>query len=208
MPNETKGVYYTLNEAVPVIWQDLFKARKFDANAKPKFGATFLLPKGSEDLKQIEGIVKAVAFSAGFPITKYPLKDGDVLAQQGKGSFLEGHVVFRTSTSDDARPPILRFAESETSLVTFEEHNRLLAQPRFYAGVLCGGSFGFSAYQGMGGCVTAYLNEIVSLGIGEAIQDRGGDGTKKHESLLKYVGRVSRKDPTVGMAPQDGPSIY
>ncbi len=201
--NSIKGTYFTLTKPAAVIWQDLFKPRKFDAKAKPKFGAVYLLPKDHPDLPALNtlvvGLVRAFAPIAGrdLPGLTLPLKDGDKLAAAGKGEFLRGHVLFRAGTADDTRPPILRVVLNG-KIVSFDDSDRSLARPHFYAGVMCGGNFGFSAYEGMGGGVAAYLNDIVSLGVGEKISDRG-DGAAKHESMLKYVGHVSSIDPTLGM---------
>ncbi len=112
--NAVKGTYFTLTKPVAVIWQDLFKPRKFDAKAKPKFGAAFLLPKDHPDLPALNtlvvGLVRNSTTIAARELASLtlPLRDGDKLAEAGKGEFLRGHVLFRAATADETRPPILR----------------------------------------------------------------------------------------------------
>jgi hypothetical protein len=78
---------------------------------------------------------------------------------------------------------------------------REIATPFFYSGVLAIGTFQIVGYEGMGGGVSAYLNEVLSLNSGERIAG-GPDAEEKYgpaTDFSKYTGHVSAIDPTAGL---------
>lgn len=99
---------------------DLFKARKANDQADPKFGATLLIPKS--DTATIAAVQKAIDAAVAKGVkdgkfkntidpskTKYPpLRDGDSLTDSGepRGPEYAGHW-FISAKSPESRPPMV-----------------------------------------------------------------------------------------------------
>lgn len=192
------------------------------------YEATFLFPADHPDLAEIKKLLGATA--AGFDKfaekiagnkaagrspydgLKFPLENGTKMADAGKAKdrdreFLRGAAVFKAKSNVAKRdgtplsPPRLVVLQNGKYVRYSDEHERPLAKKFFYSGVLAIGTFNFVPYAGMGGGVSAYLNEILSLNAGDPIAT-GADDEAKYGSPDKfsgYVGKVSAEDPTVGM---------
>lgn len=198
------GAFYTLTKPAPVVFLDLFRARKFkDSKGRegpPRFGATFLLTPDHPDLAPINSLIVQVK-DAEKTLAGRSMKDLGSPLQAGDPSvpFKAGKVLLRTQSAEDYAPPLFVFENGAVKL--YDGQERVLAQPAFYAGVEAVGEIKLVAYDGFGGGVTAYLNSILSYNVGPKIIDRAAmDGAKKYaESMKHYVGRVSDVDPTAGM---------
>lgn len=214
MPN-VERVYYNLLAPAPAVYIDLFKPRKWrnpktGEEGKERYGAVYLLEENGPDhinlyniiVGQVQGMTDIA--HRGLDTLSIPLENGTVKANKDDGEFFRGKVAFRASSNafnrdGSPREKVKMYDASTGKFVMIDGDNKAMVDQYFYAGMKCGGSFGFAPFSGMGGGVTAYLNEIYSAGSGERIADRGGDPTARNESFLKYTGRASNLDPRVGM---------
>lgn len=209
---------YQMVKPAPVIWAHLIKprpARTINGNAyKAQYEVTFLFAPDHPDLAAIKTMLGSIAMAQFGRVDnlKYPLENGNKLADaaQAKGKdreYLRGKVMFKPHglvTRQDGvtpvQPPRL-LVLSGGKYVRFEnEAERPAASKFFYNGVLAIAEVSLGAYTGMGGGVSAYLNEILSLNSGERI-NAGVDDEAKYGAADKwsqYVGTVSSVDPTLG----------
>lgn len=145
---------------------------------------------------------------------KFPLENGDKIADRGKAQgkdreFTRGMAVFQAKVSVMVnagpnkgkllQPPNLVVLQNG-AYVRYRDEERPLAKKFFYSGVLAVGIFGLMPYSGMGGGIAAYLNEILSLNVGEKI-NTGVDDEARYgpaDAYKGYVGHVSATDPTAG----------
>lgn len=145
----------------------------------------------------------------------FPLENGNKIADKGVATskdreFARGMALLKAKSNVEIKtgpkkgqllsPPRLVVLQNGQYVRYSEEHERPLARKFFYSGVLAVGTFGLSPYAGMGGGVTVYLNEILSLNAGEKI-NTGADDEAKYgspDTFKGYVGHVSSVDPTAG----------
>ena len=199
-----------MTEPAPMVWVNLVKPRAGDPKRKPRFETTFLLKPGP-DLARIEQEVFSLAREKlgrveGISI---PLARGDRLADEAaaKGKdrdFLRGfvrlscHSPIAKLNGDPLMPPRLK-AVVNGQIVDYTD-NRVLAQPMLYSGVLAIGTISFTAYEGMGGGISCYVNEVLSLNKGDRINTGVSDEEKYAEVIGKHIGHPSAVDPTAGMS--------
>lgn len=217
---------YLMTKPTRIIWVHAVDPRP--ANAKlgtePRFEVTFMFPEGDEDFKEIMRRMSAVA-QEGLPgralsTIKFPLKRGSAVAD---AAVLKGN-----ADRDFLRPFSLLTAHTNCEAKTGPRKGQKLLPPRlvvlnnghyqgygdevpgfpraearrfFYSGVLARGTFNFVAYEAQGGVVSVYLNELLSLNVGDRIQT-GPDNEQKYgsaESHSEYIGKVSSVNPTAGL---------
>lgn len=193
-----------------------------------QYEATFLFEPDHPDLAEIKKLIAAAVTgndklaeklaenkAAGrqpFAGIKFPIESGNKIADAGaaKGKdreFLRGKAMLKAKGLVAKRdgtplaPPRLVVLQNGKYVRYGDEVERKLAGKFFYSGVLAVGTFGLVAYTGMGGGVSAYLNEILSLNAGERI-NTGVDDEAKYgspDAFKGYVGKVSAEDPTAGL---------
>jgi len=147
---------------------------------------------------------------------KFPLENGNKIADKGAATgkdreFARGMAMLKAKSNVEIKagpkkgqplsPPRLVVLQNGKYVRYTDEHERPLAKKFFYSGALAIGTFNFAPYAGMGGGVTVYLNEIMSLNAGEKINTGGDDEAKYGDpnAFASYVGHQSSVDPTAGM---------
>lgn len=203
----------------PIVWESLVTPKPSHTVAgivyKAQFEVTFLFEPDHPDLKAIKSIFGQLAMAQFGRVDnlKYPLKDGTKEADKAAAAskdreFFRGKVLFQPHvpvTKADGvtplTPPRLKVLNAGKYVRYEDDASRPAAKKFFYPGCLCVGEFGFSAYTGMGGGVTAYVNEVLSLNSGERIAGGMDDETKYGDvnKWSQYVGTVSSVDPTGGL---------
>lgn len=224
----TEAVKHQFVKPAPIIWAHLItprKARVVNGNEfKPQFEVSWLFEPDHPDFLALRGLLGQIAtaeFGAqrvSVPLDqpgalKYPLENGtklaDAAAAKGKDrEFLRGKILFKPHSvsvrrsGEKADPPRLK-ALVNGKYVGFEDDaERPAAAKLFYPGALCVGEVTLRPYTGMGGGVTAFLNEILTLNAGARINAGSQDDEAKYGAADKwsqYVGTVSSVDPTAGM---------
>jgi hypothetical protein len=204
-------------------------ARKINGETiAPSFEATFLLPADHPDLAAIKAMLSKAATGfdkfadkiagnkaagrAALDGIKFPLESGTKIADQAKAKgkdreFLRGTAMLKGKSNVTKRdgtplsPPRLVVLQGGKYVRYSDDHERELAKKFFYSGVLAIGTFNFAPYPGMGGGISAYLNEILSLNAGEKINTGVDDEAKYGDpnAFSGYVGKVSAEDPTGGL---------
>lgn len=207
---------YQMTKPAAIVWPHLVQPKRANPKlgSEPRYEATFLFPEDHPDFGPIKAAL-AAAVKAKFGSTdgrKFPLSRGDKEADDAmtKGKdreFLRGFQMFRPHSNtaiktgpkkgDLLQPPRLVVLQNGKYVRYWEPEERQLAAKFFYSGVMAIGTFAFVAYEGMGGGVSAYLNEILSLGVGERI-NTGVDDEARYGAPTQYVGKLSAVDPTAG----------
>lgn len=201
--------FFTLTKPATLTFQGLFEARaigpKGKEQGKPKFSANFELPLDHQDITALKA--KAVEIArARWPgrdikELKFPFLNGDTAADKAKKNgkdreFSRGKFIV---VSRSIFEPKLSYVEGARLVTDLEGPARVAAKAKFYNGVLAGGQFKFEAYDGVGANpdgVTAYLQEVCSLGVGERIKGSGGGNSA--ETFKGYIGTSTDYDPTGG----------
>lgn len=192
-----------------------------------QYEATFLFAADHPDLAAIRQLLGKTASgfdkfadklqankAAGRPPfdgLKFPLENGNKLAEQGaaKGKdrefargmgLLKGKANVAKRDGTPLSPPRLVVLQNGRYVRYNEEHERPLAKKFFYSGVLAIGTFAFVPYTGMGGGITCYLNEVLSLNAGDKIATGVDDEAKYGDpnTFKGYIGQVSAEDPMAG----------
>ena len=200
-----------MTEPAPMVWVYLVKPRAGDPKRKPRYETSFLLKPGSADLARIEQEVFSLAREKLGRVEgiSLPLARGDRLADEAKAKgkdreFLRGyvrlscHAPVTKLNGEPLMPPRLKVIVDRQ--IVDRTDDRPLAQTALYSGVLAIGTLSFSAFEGMGGGVSCYVNEVLSLNRGDRIQTGVSDEEKYAEVMTKHVGHVSAVDPTAGMS--------
>lgn len=202
----------------PTIWSHLIKPRPprtvKGVAFKAQYETTFLFGPSDPDFLAIKTMLGQIAMAKFGRVDnlKYPFESGDKLADAARTTgkdkeFLRGKVLFKPHalvTKQDGspvQPPRLLVLNSGKYIRYQDEAERPAAGKFFYPGCLCVGEVSLVAYAGMGGGVSAYLNEILSLNTGERIS-AGVDDESKYGDANKwsqYVGTVSSVNPMQGM---------
>ncbi len=216
---------YQMTHPAPLIWSHLITPQPEHTRGKTVFktsyNGVFLLTKEHPDWAPIASKMQALAAKdlPGNSTPSFPGLDrdaegklsisGDNVANAAKAAgkdreWARGKIMFKAQSNvktlkgDLLMPPRLvvllngKYVNYGTS-----EAPRELAAKFFYSGVLAVGTFMFSSYEGFGGGVTAYLNEVLSLNSGERIAG-GPDAEEKYGDAGKfsqYTGHVSNVDP-------------
>lgn len=216
MSDKVAGVIYNLTEPAILAFPNLMTARPFMRNGKPqgepKFDAQFMLRPDHKDVPFIrEGLLTAAKLM--FPTVpekfQWPIHSGDQLAEEAKAAgekdkeFFRGYFVL---ISRSKFAPGLSAAVNGRAVdfpMTGEE--RIACGVYFYGGCHVMGQFNFMPYPGVKPHgvpgVTAYLNIVYSLNIGERNSRlEGGAGKSGSAVFGKHLGQMSAVDPTAGMA--------
>jgi hypothetical protein len=206
---------YQMTHPAPMVWNYLItpkpertvRGRVF----KAAYEATFLFTPDHPDWAPIRAMLRA-NLPAG-AAEKFPVEDGTKVADEAKAKgkdreWARGKVMFNPHSNvkkqdgSPLMPPRLvvllngKYVQYGTS-----DAPREIATPFFYSGVLAIGTFQIVGYEGMGGGVSAYLNEVLSLNSGERVAG-GPDAEEKYgpaTDFSKYTGHVSAIDPTAGL---------
>ncbi len=209
MANEI--LQYQMTKPAPIVYAHVVTPRPASAklqNKEPRYEATFLLTPDHPDFKPIEAAMIAAA-KGKFGSTdgrKFPLQRGDKLADEAAAKdrdreWARGKVLLATHANTTKRdgsalnPPRLVVVLNGKYVRFTDEPERSLARQYFYSGVQAVGTFSFVPYEGMGGGVSCYLNEILSLNVGEKI-NTGVDDETKYGAPTQYIGKLSSTDPT------------
>ncbi len=211
---------FVLSSAVRLVWPSVVTPKAAHTHNgisyKSQYEGRFLFRPDHPDLPEVRRIIGALTvatFGAIKPGLKFPIEAGDPLADAGKAKtppvdreffrgmgVLTAHSVVTKQNGDKARPPTLVLFRGGEDYRVFGEDERNAAAPFFYPGVEVLGEFSFSAFTGMGGGVTCYLNELVSLNTGERMAGAYDPATKYGAAASRHVGTVSSVDPTVAAA--------
>lgn len=209
--------HYQMVKPAPTVWSHLIRprpARTHNGVAyKAQYETTFLFDADHPDflaIKQRLGQI-AVAKFGRVDNLKYPFENGTKIADAAhvKGrdrEFLRGKVLFKPhglvtrQSGEPANPPRLVVLNAGKYVFYRDEAERPAAGRFFYNGCLCVGEVSLVPYIGMGGGVSAYLNEILSLNMGEKINAEIDSEAKygAADKWAQYVGVVSSVDPTAG----------
>ncbi len=196
---------YQMTKPAPIVWVNVVTPRPAGEANQEAYQATFVLTKDHPDFAPMVALMAKVVKDK-FGATKdrkFPLKRGDDSADTAAAAgydreWARGKELFNTKAptrnrkSEALNPPRLVVLVND-KYVRYADEQRGLAKPYFYSGVLAIGSFSFVAYEGFGGGVTAYLNEILSLNAGDKI-NTGIDDETKYGAPTQYIGKVSAKD--------------
>lgn len=216
--NSATSSIVTVLNPVTLIYATLFEPKPFGKPGKtqgePKFSASFVFTKDNPDFDTIKSQAVAVAqakwpgrdvggdwkagrftlpFSSGASqIAKKKAaaaKDGK--EYDGRLDFLDGQYVLKTSSQFRSR-----FAVIENGKITPDLEGAALEtnKSKFYNGVKCLIEINLRAYDGVGtgaDGVTAYLNIITSLNVGERIQG----GRSASEAFAGYAGKATAENP-------------
>ena len=206
---------YQMTKPAPIVWVSVVTPRPAGPKNQERYQSAFLLTKDHVDFAPMTALMAKVV-KEKFGKTEgygFPMQRGDKVADEAAAKnrdrewargkeILEAHSNVRKRAGKDGTPgdllspPRLVVLKSE-QYVRFTDEERSLAKPFFYSGVMAVGTFGFVAYDGFGGGCSCYLNEILSLGVGEKI-NTGIDDETKYGAPTQYIGHVSSKDPTAG----------
>lgn len=203
---------------VRLIYGYLDKARD-NSMKKPKrddrFEGGLLVPNDHVEMPGFVTLAREIA-AESFPgrdlktsPIRWPMQSGAaIMAKQAKAdppkkpqTMYEGQTVIRFQSPEN-KPPRLVVARNGM-LHQFSEDDMALAGKVFYDGVKVCVSLSLKAYDGSDDGVkpgiTCYINDILSLNMGEKLQLRGGDPESRWGSADKYaayMGTVSDIDPT------------
>lgn len=215
-------VRFTLSHEVRLVWESVITPKaehKYNGSIIPaKFEAKFLIGPTHPDREAIIEIVNDLAaqtfgpnFSETHPGLKFPISTGDKLADEGRAmdppkdreffrgmGVIDAHSAYKKQNGQLAKPPGLILYRGEGDYRVFGEDERMSAKPFFYNGVEVLGEFSFSPYTGMGGGVTCYINELVSMNTGERLAGATDLASKYGAAASRHVGTVHQVDPTVG----------
>lgn len=215
---EKQQFTFALSIDVPTIYTStLIKARAFKNNGvekgEAKFGATFLLPGGSPDIKPMKEAAVA-ALRAKWPdadlkAVKWPWTTGTEWADRSKAKGKDREMLrpFACILKSRSKFAIdLSILDNGNIIDLDNETAKNNARDAyFYDGVQCSAVFNFQAYADADGKmgVTAYLNRVLSLGKGTKLKIGGTSGADVFSS---YRGRPSSFDPGAN-APAPGNSV-
>ena len=213
---------YLMTKPARVIWVYAVDPRAANPRlgTEPRFETTFMFPEGHPDFKEIMSRLAAASREKFGKLDgiKFPLKRGDTVAdeQAARGndrSFLRGFSLLTAHANLEVKtgpkkgqklsPPrlvVLQNGVYQNYGDDIAGFPRAEARRFFYSGVMARGTFNFVPYDAQGGVVSVYLNEIMSLNVGDRIQT-GIDNETKYgsaESHSEYIGHVTAVDPTVG----------
>jgi hypothetical protein len=206
---------YVMTVPAPFVWNYLVTPKPERTVRgmvfKAAYEATVMFAPDHPDWLPIRTLLRA-NLPAG-AAEKFPVEDGTKIADEAKAKgkdreWARGKILFGPHSNVKKQdgsmliPPrlVVLFNGKYVSYGT-SEVPRELAAPFFYSGVLGIGTFMIDGYEGMGGGVTAYLNEVLSLNTGERIAG-GPDAEEKYgpaTDFSKYTGHVSSIDPTAGL---------
>ncbi len=217
---ETKAnTQYQMTKPVRIVWPHVTtpKPGNKQLGNEPRYEATFLFTEDSPDLAAIKQMMAAVVKEklGNTEGRKFPLARGDKLADDGAAKnrdreFLRGFTLLSAHANvtikvgpkkgEALQPPRLVVLQNGQFVRYWEPEERQLASKFFYSGVLGIGTFTFVAYEGMGGGVSAYLNEILSLNTGDRINTGIDDAAKygNAEAYSAYIGKASNINPAAG----------
>ena len=207
---------YQMTHPAPIVWNYLVTPKPERTDNKGRvfraaYETTILLTPEHPDWQPLRGLMRA-ALPAG-AAEKFPVDLGDTIADEAKAKnkdreWARGKIMLGVKSAVKKQdgsllmPPrlfVLLNGKYESFGVTNE---RILATPYFYSGVQAIGTFTINGYEGMGGGVNLYLNEVLSLNVGERIAG-GADPDEKYGDPSRFAhvtGHVSAVDPTKGLA--------
>ena len=211
---------YVMTVPAPLVWNYLIAPKSGHTVTKPgkapivfkaRYEATILFAPDHPDWLPIRTLLQA-NLPAG-AAEKFPVDDGTKIAdeafkKQKDREWARGKILFNPHSNVKKQdgsalmpPRLVVLLNGKYVQYGTAEQPRELATPYFYSGVLGIGTFMIEGYEGMGGGVTAYLNEVLSLNTGEHIAG-GPDAEEKYGPAIdfsKYTGHVSSIDPTAGL---------
>lgn len=219
---------YNITTPVPMIWQALITPKPGNPKiqSKPRYETTLLFTREHPDWAPIEKLMIEVCVGKFGRIDgrKFPVRDGNKVAEEAKNrvkdgkpapldrEFLRGKIMFQphglitTATGNPVLPPRLLAIVDSGQVKRFDNQERALAALYLYSGVMVVGQLAFNAYEGMGGGVSAYVNEIVSLNYGDRIATGGDDESRLASNYgdlrkhIAHVGQATNYNPTIGAA--------
>ena len=210
---------YQMTHPAPMVWSHVVTPRPERKDNKGRvfkaaYEGTFVFAPDHPDWAAISAMLRAEAAAVVPNVEKpnFPADVGSTIADAAKTKnrdreWARGKILLQAKSSvakmDGSllMPPrlfVLLNGKYESFGVTNE---RSLASKYFYSGVLAVGTFSVAGYEGMGGGVAVYLNEVLSLNAGDRIaggvdpDEKYGDASK----FAQYTGHVSSVDPTIGL---------
>jgi hypothetical protein len=216
-------VDFNISPPVPIVYTDtLMTAKPVKAKdgtvGAARYGVNALLAPDHPQLKQIQDLLMQLA-QAAFPTRidnagqwshvglHFPLSAGD--KEWNKGKF-----VLNVGKPERGRPPASGtpgplltpprlWSIVGGKYVQYDGPTRDAFAPLVWDGVLALMSVQFKAYTGMGGGVTCYLNDLVSMVSGDKIVGIRKDASATFgppEAFTQYMGTVQAVDPTAATA--------
>lgn len=208
---------YQMTVPAPMVWCHVVDPRpeRKDATGrvfKACYEATFLFTPEHPDWTPLRTLMRS-AVDPGVTNPTFPVDDGNTIANAAQAKnkdreWARGKILFKAKSNvvkldgSPLIPPRLvvllgnKYVNYDTT-----DAPRALASKFFYSGVLAVGTFHVQGYTGMGGGVTAYLNEIMSLNTGERIAG-GPDAEEKYGDagrFTQYMGSASSINPSEGL---------
>lgn len=178
-------------------------------NIESRFECDFVFPEDHPDFAPLKALLAKAMSTLEADGRKVPLVRGDKRAEadtSGVLAFLKGQSILKAHSNlvikagpkkgQDLAPPRL-VVVINNEYVRYADEERILAKKFFYSGVMAIGTFGIQAYEGMGGGCTVFLNEILSLNVGDKI-NTGVDDETKYGAPTQYIGKLSSVNPTIG----------
>jgi hypothetical protein len=207
------------------VWvENLFEPHAFKrkgaaaAEGAAKYGCTVLMTRDHEDLLHLNATMlaalresfperfdaagKEIVLEGRAPLGK-PIANGNTKAQLGHGEYFKNHWVLQCSATVKFPPNLFLAKKQEDGsydYVPFLGQNRSMAKEHFYDGVFCRVRVNFRTYDGFGGGVTCYVNDVLSYSpVGPEIVVRAAaDGQKKWGDSTRasaHLGNVSSRSP-------------
>jgi hypothetical protein len=208
---------FRMTTPAPIVWVYAINPKPENVKLKkaPRYEVTFVLDRQHPDWAPLEKIMVEVCTAKFGSVAgrKFPAKDGTKEADDAQNfrrpdgspapkdrEFARGKILVSThalvvsSKRAPVPPPRLVVMMPDGSFKRFEAHERAAASQHFYAGVHAIGEFGITAYEGMGGGVSIYLNELLSLNYGDRIST-GIDDEAKYGEMRRFAGHVGANTP-------------
>jgi hypothetical protein len=214
-------VDFNVNPPVPIIFVDTLLAAK-PVRAKdgtvgaPRYGVNALIAMDHPQMQQMKDLIIRLAMAA-FPDRRdpstgqwssvgltLPLKSSDK-------EYAKGHLVLNAGKPERGRPvgnepgallvPPRLWTINGGKYVQFDGPTRPAFAQLVWDGVLASLAVQFKAYLGMGGGVTCYLNDVVTMNSGDKIEGVRADPAARFghaDSFAQYQGHVTAHDPAAG----------
>lgn len=214
---ESRKTYtFQMTHPAPIVWHYLITPKPEHtvgtAVFKEAYEATFVFSPDHPDRAALGALLQQAAAEGapGVANPRLPVVDGTMIANkaEGKREWARGAALFKADSKTKTqkglpiRPPNL-FVVLNGEYVSFGVTNeRALASKYFWGGVLAVGAFSIEGYPGMGGGVTAYLNDVASTNAGDRLTVETDPVAKFGDPrrFMQHVGHASAINPSEGLA--------
>jgi hypothetical protein len=199
-------IQHIIATPVPVIWANVVTPKP--ANDKlgipSRYEVTFVFNETDPEFLALKAAFSTALQGVKAEGRKVPIDRGDALADKAaakdrdreclRGKFLvKAHLPLLSRKKEPLLPPRLYVVQDGKYV---QHTDRAANVPFFYNGVLVKGEVTVIPFEGMGGGVSLWINELVSLNQGERLNVGAGDPAAKYGSAMtEYVGKLSDVKP-------------